>query len=78
MRFIITILIGFLFTAQFAQASDIAREKRLAEQTEELIFDGEVVYLDSAGHEFMNVYTQTEAEEVKRRGDYSTWPWFSS
>ena len=65
MRFIITILTGFLFTAQFAQASDTAREKRLAEQTEELIFDGDVVYLDSAGHEFMNVYTETEAEEVK-------------
>lgn len=65
MRFIITILIGFLSTAQFVLASDLAREKRLAEQNEEMIFDGEVLYLDSAGHEFMNVYMETEAEQLK-------------
>lgn len=65
MRFIITILIGGLFTVQFVLASDLVREKRLAEQNEELIFDGEVVYLESTGHEFMNVYMETEAKEVK-------------
>jgi len=65
MRLFNTILIGLLFTVQSVLASDLAREKRLAEQTEELIFDGEVIYLDSAGHEFMNVYMETEAEEAK-------------
>ncbi|MFC1589782.1 DUF3530 family protein [Pseudomonadota bacterium] len=64
MRFFI-ILLSFLFAVQSVAASDLAREKRLAEQTEELIFDGEVIYLESAGHEFMNVYTETEADEVK-------------
>lgn len=65
MRFIIIVLVGFLFTAQLALASDLAREKRLAEQIEELIFDGEVIYLESAGHEFMSVYMETEARDVK-------------
>ena len=65
MRLFNTIVISLFITAQSVLASDLAREKRLAEQTEELIFDGEVIYLDSAGHEFMNVYMETEAEEVK-------------
>lgn len=65
MRFITVILLSVLFAAQPVLASDLAREKRLAEQTEELIFDGEVVYLEGAGHEFMNVYTETEEDEVK-------------
>ena len=65
MRFIITVLVAFLFTTQSVLASDLAREKRLAEQIEELIFDGEVIYLESAGHEFMSVYMETEAKDVK-------------
>ena len=81
MRFVVTTLIGLLFASSFALASDLAREKRLAEQNEELIFDGEVIYLESAGHEFMNVYMETEAEKVKGaviilhgRGFHSDWP----
>ena len=81
MLFTINILIVFIVTAQFALASDLAREKRLAEQNEELIFDGEIIYLDSAGHEFMNVYMETEAEQVKGaviilhgRGFHPNWP----
>ena len=65
MRLDIIILLAGLFTAQIVQASDLVREKQLAEQNEELIFDGDVIYLESAGHEFMNVYMQTEAEDVK-------------
>ena len=44
MRFIIPVIVSILFSVQSAQASDLAREKRLAEQIEELIFDGEVIY----------------------------------
>jgi len=65
MRFVIIISMWFIFSAQYAQASDLAREKRLAEQIEELIFDGTVIYLDSGDHEFMNVYMQAEADPVK-------------
>lgn len=81
MRLINIIVLSTLFVGQSALASDLAREKRLAEQTEELIFDGEVIYLEAAAHEFMNVYMQTEAEEVKGaviilhgRGFHPDWP----
>ena len=65
MRIITLLILSILFSAQSAQASDLAREKRLAEQIEELIFDGEVIYLQSADHEFMNVYMETEEENIK-------------
>ena len=65
MRFVPIILLSLLLASQSALASDLAREQRLAEQTEELVFDGEVIYLESAGHEFMNIYMETEAEDVK-------------
>ncbi|MDH3342290.1 MAG: alpha/beta hydrolase family protein, partial [Gammaproteobacteria bacterium] len=81
MRFLNIIILSALFSGQQALASDLAREGRLAEQTEELIFDGEVLYLQAAGHEFMNVYMQTEAEQVKGavivlhgRGFHADWP----
>ncbi|MCW8924220.1 MAG: alpha/beta hydrolase family protein, partial [Gammaproteobacteria bacterium] len=65
MQFNIIILLAGLLTAQIAQASDLVREKQLAEQTEELVFDGDVIYLESEGHEFMNIFMETEAEESK-------------
>jgi len=64
MRSLITLL-SFLFLLQPALASDIEREQRLAEQTEELIFDGEVIFLQASEHEFMNVYTETEDDKAK-------------
>ena len=81
MRFIITVLMVLSFASPLALASDLAREKRLAEQNEDLIFDGEVIYLESVAHEFMNVYMETEAEKVKGaviilhgRGFHPDWP----
>lgn len=81
MRFIITALMVLSFASPLALASDLAREKRLAEQNEDLIFDGEVIYLESVAHEFMNVYMETEAEKVKGaviilhgRGFHPDWP----
>lgn len=65
MRFLIIILTGLFLTTQGALASDLGREKRLAEQTEELIFDGEVIYLQSGDHEFMNVYMEAATEPVR-------------
>ena len=40
-----------------ADASDIAREKRLASQVVDSIIDGEPVFLKSGGHEFLSIYT---------------------
>lgn len=62
---LLLILLSFLVPVQSVLASDLEREKRLAEQTEELIFEGEVVYLEADGNEFMNVYTETEANDVR-------------
>ena len=45
--------------------SDLAREKRLGDQIVDAIFDGEPVYLEADGHEFLAVHMQSEAEEVK-------------
>lgn len=74
-------IISALLMVQPVLASDLAREKRLAEQTEELIFDGEVIYLEAAGHEFMNVYMEAETENVRGavivlhgRGFHADWP----
>ena len=65
MRAIYPVLLCSLLGLQPALASDIEREKRLAEQTEELVFDGEVIYLQAGDHEFMNIYTEAVTDEVK-------------
>lgn len=46
------------------QASDFAKEKRWAEQTVEAIFDGEAVWLEADGHEFLSIYTEAEEEST--------------
>ena len=43
-------------------ASDIEREKRLAREIADNILDGEVVYLESNDHRFLNIYTETSAD----------------
>jgi pimeloyl-ACP methyl ester carboxylesterase len=54
--------IFLVMTAHLAQAraADLARERRLAEQTVDAIFDGEPVWLDAGGHEFLGIYTAQE------------------
>ncbi|MCW9012544.1 MAG: alpha/beta hydrolase family protein [Gammaproteobacteria bacterium] len=46
-------------------ASDIAREKRLADQIVDSILDGEPIFLKSQNHEFLSIYTETEDESAK-------------
>lgn len=65
MRYLVTILFSTLLATQSVLASDLAREERLAEQFEDLIFDAEVVYLKSGDHEFRNIYLETETEPAK-------------
>ena len=43
-----------------AQAQNLEREQRLAEEMEANIFDGEVVYLTSGDHEFANAFIETD------------------
>ena len=44
-------------------ASDLLREKRMADEIVDAIIDGDPVYLKADGHEFLNIYT--EADEPK-------------
>lgn len=48
-----------------AAASDIEREKRWAEQIEDVIFTGEMVMLDAGGQEFLSIYTEAASEPAQ-------------
>lgn len=45
---------------QAAQAADLEREKRLAEQTVDAILDGEPVFIEAGGHAFLAIHTGAE------------------
>lgn len=60
-----TLILSTLCALAFAAdgpASDLERERRLAEQTMDAIFDGEPLMLNAAGHEFLGIYTRAETE----------------
>ncbi len=59
---VITFL-SLILLATTADASDLAREQRLASQVVDSIVDGEPLHLDAGGHEFLAIYT--EADEPK-------------
>ncbi len=56
-------LVIFLFFLQSASASNIEREKRMAEEIVDVILDGDAVFLKTNNHEFLSIYT--EAEDAK-------------
>ena len=56
------LLLGLL-SVTVAQASDLERERRMAQQIVDAILDGDPVYLRSGVHEFLGIYT--EADESK-------------
>ena len=41
-------------------ASDLAKEKRWADQVVDSILDGEAIWLDDGDHEFLGIYTESE------------------
>lgn len=45
---------------------DLEREKRLSEQIIDAIFDGEPVWLDAAGHQFLGIYTESQSDSSNR------------
>lgn len=63
----IKIFLSFLLTIVIStvHASDLAREKRLANEIVDSILDGEPVYLKDGKHEFLSIYMETEVEEPK-------------
>ena len=54
------------FTCPPAVASDLEREKRLADQISDAIFDGETLYLEADGHEFLGIYMEASEGPAKR------------
>lgn len=64
-----------------ASSSDIAKERRWAEQVEDGLLDGDVVWLDDGkGHEFLGVLTEGDADSgravllVHGIGVHPNWP----
>ncbi len=65
-RVIFTVLV-FLFLLTAANAADLDREKRMADEIVDAILDGDAVYLEANEHEFLSVYTEAdEAHELIR------------
>lgn len=55
-----------LFSLNIAIAgSDLEREKRLGDQIIDMIFDGEPLYLEANGQEFLAIHMRSEAEETR-------------
>ena len=69
-----------LFLSTNVFASDLAKEKRWADQVVDAILDGEAIWLNDGKSEFLGIYT--EAEENKDRavivihgtGIHPDWP----
>lgn len=62
MKYLIVVLSFFTLTVQ---ASDVAKEKRWADQVVDSILDGEAVWLKAGDHEFLSIYTEAEEESTK-------------
>ena len=48
-----------------ASASDLAREKRMADEIVDSIIDGEAVDLPISNKTFLGIYTEAEQDEAK-------------
>jgi len=58
-------LVSLLFLSSGADASDLNKEKRWADQVVDAILDGDAVWLNDGKNDFLGIYT--EAEEDKGR-----------
>ena len=61
-RFICCFFILSLFYLPIAYASDLAREKRMADEIIDVILDGEAVFLEAEGNKFLSIYTEAEED----------------
>ncbi len=61
-----TLLITSMLLFQAAtQASDVAKEKRWADQVIDSIIDGEAEWLQADGHKFLAIYTESTSDETR-------------
>jgi pimeloyl-ACP methyl ester carboxylesterase len=75
-------LSGFVtFQSASLLASDLAKEKRWADQIIETLFEGEVEWLKAGTHEFLAIYTEAEHAESRQAaiilhgiGVHPDWP----
>jgi pimeloyl-ACP methyl ester carboxylesterase len=54
-----------LFAAPGLPASDFAKEKRWADQIVDMLIDGEAVWLEAEGHQFLAIYTEANTPRPK-------------
>ncbi len=66
MRHLFLLFLLWFSTTQSLLASDVAKEKRWADQVVDALIDGEAEWLQADGHKFLAIYT--EAEEESTRG----------
>jgi predicted esterase len=52
--------VSICFLSFSVNASDLNKEKRWAEQVVEAILDGDAIWLNDGGHEFLGIYTESE------------------
>jgi len=50
---------------QLVAASDLAKEKRWADQIVEFLIDGDAVWLDADGQKFLSIYTEATSDPVR-------------
>jgi len=60
--FLILIILGL---PQLVAASDLAKEKRWADQIVEFLVDGDAVWLDAGGQKFLSIYTEATTDPVR-------------
>ena len=63
-RLILVILILLSFS-QSLQASDIAKEKRWADQVTDALFDGDAVWLNDGSNDFLGIYTEAASDKKR-------------
>jgi len=62
-KLVLAFFLSFLIFS--ANASDLAREKRLADEIVDSILDGEPVYLSDGKRKFLSIYMETEIDKAK-------------
>ncbi len=59
------LLLCLVFFSTLLPASDLARERRISNEIEEMILDGEPVRLQAGGADFLAIYAKEESSYAK-------------
>jgi len=62
MRILLTVC---LIMASPLNATNVEREQRWVDQTLDVLFDGEPVFLEADGHRFLSIFTESETKSNK-------------